>query len=84
MFETVFVFVVESWNIAVNLDGILLFELSTQFSYSSLYFLKKVNIFIERNLSSFFLARCFQAHTVSKANQKKKKKTSTKAFSFWR
>lgn len=23
--ETVFVFVVESWNIAVNLDGILLF-----------------------------------------------------------
>lgn len=25
LFETVFVFVVDSWNIAVNLDGILLF-----------------------------------------------------------
>lgn len=32
-------FVVESWNIAVNLDGILLFELSAQFSYASLYFI---------------------------------------------
>lgn len=38
MFETVFVFVVESWNIAVNLDGKnLLSLLSTQFSDASLY-----------------------------------------------
>lgn len=46
------VFVVESWNIAVNLDGILLFE--TPFSYSSLYFL---TAFIERN-KDLFLPRC--------------------------
>jgi len=43
LFETVFI--VESWNIAVNLDGILLFELSAQFSYSYLYVLKKVNLY---------------------------------------
>lgn len=37
------VFVVESWNIAVNLDGNLLFGLSAHFSYSSLYVLSEMN-----------------------------------------
>lgn len=52
------VFVVESWNIAVNLDGILLFE--TPFSYSSLYFL---TTFIERNRKICF-ASLLLGHTV--------------------
>lgn len=82
LFETVFVFVVESWNIAVNLDGILLFELSTQFSYSSLYFLKKVNIFIERNLSSFFFGSLLSSTLYLKQIKKKKKKPQPRHFLF--
>lgn len=71
VFETVFVLVVESWNIAVNLDGNLLSLLSTQFSDASLYIFQKVQRTSERNLGSFWLVAWKHNH-VPKVSQNTK------------
>lgn len=71
VFETVFVFVVESWNIAVNLDGNLLSLLSTQFADASLYVFRKIQSTSERNFSSFWLV-AWKHNRVPKASQNTK------------